>query len=484
MEAERIVTPTKNILLALAVACIFGAVFIVRPDLVAPRGFTSITVFTSAAVMLLGITWISYYRAVNMWALVGVLIALLLIEFFVVGDAPGVFVLSTILQGCIYALSIALLGSLLFLAPEKHLRSIIILGTLGSILIFPLLHLQAVFDVVGIQQVLLLLTPLVVVAFMLLEKGTWRSFSPASQPITQDEPTETPLRVRLFSQEKTNLITLATTIPFFICCGLFRGFSLDLGVILTSNDALMGGIALMLLVLFIVDKTIKTATWLTTICFIVEGLYMVFIFIIMYVSDFPLELLGVMRAVIHIVQVWILITLSEIAIEKSLSPVFLSGTFAIVYFFPQVIGDFTAFLFSGTESFGAPMLVGGGLMTIAVVAWIIILLLVRNKHLDVSERELLKAGEMALRTHDGQEQEVSADENLKFAEFCSLRGITEKEKEVIRLYSRGRSVSSISKKLFVSESTVRTYIQRVYEKLSIHSRQELLDAIEDALAKA
>jgi len=54
------------------------------------------------------------------------------------------------------------------------------------------------------------------------------------------------------------------------------------------------------------------------------------------------------------------------------------------------------------------------------------------------------------------------------------------ESEAVQLYSQGRSVRSISSKLFISESTARTYIQRVYTKLEIHNRQELLDLLDEA----
>jgi DNA-binding NarL/FixJ family response regulator len=67
-----------------------------------------------------------------------------------------------------------------------------------------------------------------------------------------------------------------------------------------------------------------------------------------------------------------------------------------------------------------------------------------------------------------------------FIFFCTTHGLSKMESEVIHLYSQGRSVRSISSKLFISESTTRTYIQRVYTKLNIHNRQKLLDLLDEA----
>lgn len=39
----------------------------------------------------------------------------------------------------------------------------------------------------------------------------------------------------------------------------------------------------------------------------------------------------------------------------------------------------------------------------------------------------------------------------------------------------GRSTKCISEKLTVSYDTTRTHVRRIYEKLNIHSKQELVD---------
>ena len=57
--------------------------------------------------------------------------------------------------------------------------------------------------------------------------------------------------------------------------------------------------------------------------------------------------------------------------------------------------------------------------------------------------------------------------------------LTDRELEVVALLARGRSKTAIGEKLFLSENTVKTYTKNAYAKLEVHSKQELLDRIEE-----
>lgn len=57
-------------------------------------------------------------------------------------------------------------------------------------------------------------------------------------------------------------------------------------------------------------------------------------------------------------------------------------------------------------------------------------------------------------------------------------GLSAREAEVAELIARGNTVAHIAELLFVSENTVRTHSKRIYVKLDIHKRQELIDLVE------
>lgn len=56
--------------------------------------------------------------------------------------------------------------------------------------------------------------------------------------------------------------------------------------------------------------------------------------------------------------------------------------------------------------------------------------------------------------------------------------LSARETEVMELIARGNSVARIAEELVVSENTIRTHSKRIYTKLNIHKKQELLDLIE------
>lgn len=56
--------------------------------------------------------------------------------------------------------------------------------------------------------------------------------------------------------------------------------------------------------------------------------------------------------------------------------------------------------------------------------------------------------------------------------------LSAREREVLEEFSRGRSIRRIAEDLCVSVGTVNTYLRRIYQKMDIHSRQELLDRLD------
>ena len=61
-------------------------------------------------------------------------------------------------------------------------------------------------------------------------------------------------------------------------------------------------------------------------------------------------------------------------------------------------------------------------------------------------------------------------------------GLTERETEVMISYAKGRSYARLQEELHASRGTVTTHLRHIYQKLDIHSKQELLDLIEGRVA--
>ncbi|MCD8317006.1 MAG: LuxR family transcriptional regulator [Eggerthellaceae bacterium] len=58
-------------------------------------------------------------------------------------------------------------------------------------------------------------------------------------------------------------------------------------------------------------------------------------------------------------------------------------------------------------------------------------------------------------------------------------GLTDREGEVMTLFAMGNNLAYIQEELHLSKSTVSTHRQHIYQKLGIHSHQELLDLLRD-----
>ncbi|WP_253904787.1 response regulator transcription factor [Adlercreutzia sp. ZJ473] len=58
-------------------------------------------------------------------------------------------------------------------------------------------------------------------------------------------------------------------------------------------------------------------------------------------------------------------------------------------------------------------------------------------------------------------------------------GLSKRETEVFEMLARGRNAKYIGERLYISEHTVRSHIYRIYQKMDVHSQQELLDAIDN-----
>lgn len=61
-------------------------------------------------------------------------------------------------------------------------------------------------------------------------------------------------------------------------------------------------------------------------------------------------------------------------------------------------------------------------------------------------------------------------------------GLTNREREVLLLLAQGRTSTIIAREMGVAEGTAHTHIMHVYQKLGVHSQQELLDLVHGSMS--
>ena len=63
------------------------------------------------------------------------------------------------------------------------------------------------------------------------------------------------------------------------------------------------------------------------------------------------------------------------------------------------------------------------------------------------------------------------------AALAERYGLTPRERDIFPLLAQGHTMPAISERLFVSENTVKSHAKRIYQKLGIHARAELIDLV-------
>lgn len=69
-------------------------------------------------------------------------------------------------------------------------------------------------------------------------------------------------------------------------------------------------------------------------------------------------------------------------------------------------------------------------------------------------------------------------------QLAEAYGLSPRQSEVLDLLVHGYDVPSTAKKLFISENTVRTHMKKIYTLMDVHSKQEIIDAVNERCGKS
>jgi DNA-binding CsgD family transcriptional regulator len=88
---------------------------------------------------------------------------------------------------------------------------------------------------------------------------------------------------------------------------------------------------------------------------------------------------------------------------------------------------------------------------------------------------------------EGSEQQEDAEEEgrelpalwrRRCEGVAAAYGLTSRQGEVLKLLAKGRNADYITQELVISLHTAKAHIYNIYQKMGVHSRQELIDIIE------
>ena len=103
----------------------------------------------------------------------------------------------------------------------------------------------------------------------------------------------------------------------------------------------------------------------------------------------------------------------------------------------------------------------------------------RQRLLRVPPPQACKVGRTSGAASDVAPAETLADLTAsRIQDVSHTYHLSRRETDVFALLAQGRSIPYIAETLVISENTVRSHAQRIYAKLDVHSKQQLLDLVQ------
>lgn len=207
---------------------------------------------------------------------------------------------------------------------------------------------------------------------------------------------------------------------------------------------------------------------------------------------------SVLYAVYSCLITLMMIQCAQASRDRSVNPVFIYAFFAGIVYVMHDAGYIVAMLASGLEPFGFDSLLTISLFCVYALGMVFFVGLggfkqalspnrVSAEKVDLiptaatpatRKRPSATAAPENDRASDGQESAFLDRLSKQCALVSQHYGLSEREAEIMELVARGNTVVRISGMLGISENTVRTHTRRIYGKLDIHKKQELLDLLQ------
>ena len=127
----------------------------------------------------------------------------------------------------------------------------------------------------------------------------------------------------------------------------------------------------------------------------------------------------------------------------------------------------------GSRAMVGPLL--SGELDISAISLVCILILVLLVVLVLPEGILSKVGAS---TRARRSQAGRGDLGPRCDLVAAHYDLTPRERDVLKLLARGRTLAVVARELSIAEGTARTHMGHIYAKLDVHKQQELIDLVE------
>lgn len=386
--------------------------------------------------------------------------------------------------------------------------SALIAGTAGSALIYFAICLIPAALVAYLIP--LVMVPLAGLCLWLAAKDT-----STAQPMFEDVPREHAVIYRNVIRE--SLLPALSVGALGFCSGSVRFLAIShQGLSSIINIVSMATLLVIVAAFFFVWRTRTISFNLTTVFRILFPITATCLVALPFVGDrFTNAVAAVSYAVFMLATVLMMMHCAQISRDSGINPLFIYAFYGLVTYAFQMIGYLTGGISHGGFALGVEQL--SLVSLVALFAMLLVSLFARRPYaLHTDRLEFLapmpredrrakpESQPSALEEEDAaprMQSEDSPDVHLanvsrgtslgasaqastldataqRCRKLAEKFGLSSRETEVAELIARGYTGPAIADALFISENTMRTHNRRIYTKLGIHKKQELLMLIE------
>ena len=166
-----------------------------------------------------------------------------------------------------------------------------------------------------------------------------------------------------------------------------------------------------------------------------------------------------------------MISCIEISEEKHEGLIGLYALFAFVTYASRFVGDGVSFVLGQSSIPNDTLPMAAAFLLVYLLSIVMFLVSRKSRH-----------EATPLQSPDTQAEQPHRDIEDRAERQCAILAeqykLTERQHEILVLFSHGYDIPSIAKRLFISENTVRTHTKKLYLVLDVHSKQEIISLIE------
>lgn len=465
-------TAILNTLVVVAIAFYLSSTFFQTSRLTTESLFEQSTVFIFKAIIALVAAVIAYkydfkikYLLVIFFASYAVFLMLRITNIY--DFSPLLRYAMFISTGLRCGAGVLLLGYACSILKRKHMRICVFIGFILAALVLPLFHNAGTLDDATIQIVSFFIFSVALSLFFVATYTISLQKQQSIKKILGAQGKQPGLRTLLQSISPVKvLFAFSGACLFSFGFGLFEPISLNQNITFLYSDNILFFIAIAIMLVFLIDTVSRRQFTDIDALFIVVCILCMAAFFGVLVAAGPSPIFFAwmgLGATLYELILWIFFI--EESRRQKISAIFLFGllTFAIVV--SRLIGRLVAYLYFSIM--GSSVVVSNLILAVLFAFFLALLIII-----------VFVTRAMTPFIEKISQETTQENKERKYQAFCEYYHLSKREIEIVREYAAGRSSTYISNKLYLSQYTIKTHLRRIYVKLDIHSKQELINLLE------